>query len=227
MALMRRRRLLVLPLAAACGRGGKPPKGWKELSFLPRRGDACEIGKAAIRCDRMALRALVSIAYEVPQSRIYGSPEFDGVWLKATAVAERDSEAEFRALLKSALEDEFGLKTRLESRKIPVKLLRVAEAGKLKAAGEGSDSMRGTRNSLSGAGPVAVLLPQLDAWLGEPVVDDTGLGGRYEFAVSWNQETTLGIIPALREQLGLELVRGTRELGVLIVERFELPRALR
>ncbi len=64
--------------------------------------------------------------------------------------------------------------------------------------------------------------------LGKPVVDETGLKGRFEFTLSWTegvsaQATEFGpdLATAVQQQLGLKLEASRRPVDVLVVERLE------
>jgi uncharacterized protein (TIGR03435 family) len=60
-----------------------------------------------------------------------------------------------------------------------------------------------------------------------PVFDETGLAGRFDFfftfeSNSWSSNID-HIVPALKEQLGLELVESKRQLDVLVIDHAEKP----
>jgi uncharacterized protein (TIGR03435 family) len=71
-----------------------------------------------------------------------------------------------------------------------------------------------------------------------PVIDKTGLSGRYDFRLEWNVAATrkalgetgpaadagaISIFTALRSQLGLKLKRGKGPVKVLVVDHAERP----
>ena len=84
---------------------------------------------------------------------------------------------------------------------------------------------------------IAGALPSMGR-LGRPVIDRTGLSGRFDFTIEWSPETN-GIPPqpgepvpdtqgpsfqaALREQLGLKLESTKAPLQVLVIDQLERP----
>jgi uncharacterized protein (TIGR03435 family) len=75
--------------------------------------------------------------------------------------------------------------------------------------------------------PLTNLVNFLEAQAGTPVVDRTGLTGRFDFILKWNepkvQQKQQGLPDPLRQvllnQLGLELVPGTARVKMLVVEK--------
>jgi uncharacterized protein (TIGR03435 family) len=74
--------------------------------------------------------------------------------------------------------------------------------------------------------PLTNLVNFLEATAGIPVVDRTGLTGRFDFSLKWNEpkvQQTQGLPDPLRQvllnQLGLELVPGTAPVEMLVVEK--------
>jgi uncharacterized protein (TIGR03435 family) len=67
--------------------------------------------------------------------------------------------------------------------------------------------------------------------LGRPVIDGTGLSGRFDFTIEWTPDAALPDAPAptsvqaLRDQLGLKLEATRAPLQILIVDRIERPSA--
>jgi uncharacterized protein (TIGR03435 family) len=67
-------------------------------------------------------------------------------------------------------------------------------------------------------------------WLPEPVINETGLGGRWDFAIAWTSKgalarmgTGVSVSGAVDQQLGLRLKEERRALPVFVVEHVEKP----
>jgi uncharacterized protein (TIGR03435 family) len=204
----------------------------------------------------MPIRSLVSLAFGIPNNRIIGGPSWmvsDRYDINAIgpAITKTDDAAQMtRALLR----DRFQLVARVETREMPVYMLLPARPdGRLgpglrpaavdctnedarkkayAAAPPGARMVCGLRFEAgvfeAGGSAVSVVIPELTAASGRPVIDRTGLTGRYDIALRWtpNPEPTadnVSIFTAVQEQLGLKLESGTSRLDVLIVERLERP----
>src|ERR1700733_8380708 len=156
-------------------------------------------------------------------------------------------------MLRVLLAEYFKLKTHRESEEIPVYELVVAKGGpKLKEitdpnvpeGGVFNGNRGGTVEFQSSRGAVALenLAGLLGIYSGRPIVDKTGLTGKYEFKLRFTPMNPSATAPgagadgsavepsdspflmkALEEQLGLKLVpaKGTRE--VIVVDHIELP----
>ena len=64
--------------------------------------------------------------------------------------------------------------------------------------------------------------------LNHPLLDQTGLGGRYDFTLEWAPEATPGIpgpslLTALEQQLGLKLAEGTASVEFLVIDNVAKP----
>lgn len=76
---------------------------------------------------------------------------------------------------------------------------------------------------------LAGLTSQLSGRLGHPVVDKTGLTGKYDFNVEFSPESNvragLDALPdlatAVQQQLGLRLEKGKAMLDVIVVDKAE------
>ena len=74
---------------------------------------------------------------------------------------------------------------------------------------------------------------EMQEFLEKPVVDRTGLPGRYDFTLTWTPSTAPageeagapGIFTAVEEQLGLRLLPVKAPADVLVVEHVERPTA--
>ena len=72
-------------------------------------------------------------------------------------------------------------------------------------------------------------LPSGEARLDRPVVDQTGLSGRFDFSMQWTPESNTPdpqgptFLEALRDQLGLKLTSTRGPIQTLIVDHVEIP----
>ena len=150
------------------------------------------------------------------------------------------SEAELRKMLQTLLADRFKLSFHRETREIPALILVVSSKGhKLKAADKpGEPSFKTGKMSLTGAGATLSELTQfLSHELREPVIDQTGLKGLFNYTLDINAyvtdemrksggdgpplEANSIIASAMQEQLGLKVEAKKTPVTMLIVEHLE------
>jgi uncharacterized protein (TIGR03435 family) len=134
-------------------------------------------------------------------------------------------------LLAQAAEAAFGLRGRKEQREVETYVLvrKEGQEATLVEAFEGA----GMSMSTSGAGITATgvgitsLCDFFESILDVPVLDETGLAGRYdvELAITWDmrqlepQKRFNAVREIVREQLALDLVPARRTVEMLIIER--------
>jgi len=161
--------------------------------------------------------------------------------------AERQAGAErLRAMLRSLLADRFQLKVRRETRTLPIYALTVAAGGaKLRSSAAAvSGGLRFGKGVLAGSHTdIAFFAQTLSQIVSRPVIDKTGLTGKYDFELKWTPDMSAAagpfggaqrpqssvdtnspnIFTAIREQLGLRLDSGKGPVDVVIVDRVEKP----
>lgn len=207
------------------------------------------------------LRMLIMQAYNVKDFQVTGGPG----WLtsdrydinaKAEASTERPSPETFRPMLQSLLAERFQLKFHKETKEMPVYAL-VAGKGphKLKAAetqaggGEQRQMMRVGRGQANLQGTTLAGLAQLlSQQLGRPVIDKTGIEGRFDVEMRWTPEPGQGggpfggappppgadagpavdssgptIYTAVQEQLGLKLESTKGPVEILVIDSASKP----
>jgi uncharacterized protein (TIGR03435 family) len=190
---------------------------------------------------------LLKDAFGVSADRVFGLPEWaaharfdiEAKTLETDTARLRNLTPEQRrAMMLALLEDRLGLKWHNEDRALPAYELAVANGGpKLKptvATGNNSGvSVNDTRFRLTNI-PVAGLAVVLSDKLGRPVVDKTGLTGRYDIALEWssdlaaqsgNPEAPPPLLTAIQEQLGLKLKSGKDVVQVFVLDRLTQPTA--
>jgi uncharacterized protein (TIGR03435 family) len=154
------------------------------------------------------------------------------------------------AMLRSLLADRFKLTFHREQKEFSIYVLGVARSGpKLKASTAAPDSPPAL---ISTVYPQRIVLPARNATMGDlaslmqraildrPVVDKTGLQGRYDFDLEWApDETQFGgevaaapaeapsapLFSAIQQQLGLKLEATRGPINALVVDSVERPSA--
>jgi uncharacterized protein (TIGR03435 family) len=202
-------------------------------------------------------------AYGVEPDNIYGLPDWakNNRYDIQTKVAAEDIEAyrklnraEHRRMMQAVFEDRLKLKAHLGSKEVPMYELVIAKGGpKLHEAKPGDTYADGIKapdgTPIGGAGAfmsrgsytgqqvtVPVLLNWLKGATGRPVVDKTGLTGKYDIALRWTpdlgpsspdsappEDTGPSIFKALEEQLGLKLEPTKGTIPTLIIDHIEPP----
>jgi len=182
----------------------------------------------------VALQSLIATAYRVTDDRVVGSALPGG----GTTSLERrydvvvsipPSRRELLpALLQSTLQAAFGISTRRETREADAfALRRIAETEpkiRKAAGGQTTPLAGGAHASYAGGVIVAVnwniqgLVDTLQDMLGMPVVDQTALEGIYDWDIQYDEGNPTSLIQAVRDQLGLELIKTKLPVEFLVVE---------
>jgi uncharacterized protein (TIGR03435 family) len=129
-------------------------------------------------------------------------------------------------MLQTLLADRFKLQIHRDHQDVQGYALVVAKNGpKLKPDTSGDE-----HGSLLPSGPfewegknvaLSGLASSLSGFVGAPVVDRTGLAGRYNFTLRYAPRTALN--PALQEQLGLRLEPMKTKIDVIVIDHAEKP----
>jgi uncharacterized protein (TIGR03435 family) len=141
--------------------------------------------------------------------------------------------------VRALLEDRFAFKAHLEKRELPVYLLTVSDRSKLRPSSldcNNPDNRTACRDSFgqghfgSHAVSASDLASELSFAAGRPVLDRTGLSGRFDVDLQWNADpmdatdTRPTIFGAVGE-LGLRLESSRSLADVLVIDHLERPSA--
>ena len=203
-----------------------------------------------------SVKTLLAAAYNLSPQAIFGVPEWgDSEHYDILAQVPGDVRPnldEQMAMLRKLLADRFGLVFHREKKEMPVYALTVAKNGPQLKPTKISDDVvpQGPPALAFVIAPDGVSLPAVSATVGEfasvlqraamnrPVVDQTGLTGRYDFLLDFLPDETqfggLGIKPnpdhpkpdlfaAIQQQLGLRLEATKGVVDTLVVDRFRPP----
>jgi bla regulator protein blaR1 len=200
-----------------------------------------------LRTGNISVMSLLKFAYDVRDYQIIGSPgwvlsdRYDIILTpdrSETAVgpdtAVRESLAwvdRTRQRVQAVLRDRFGLVLRTEIHELPIyALTRTAKGATIsRASGDHPAGFsNGPGHAESIGAPVKLLTDFLSRELSRPVVDETGLGGQYDFKLDWTPDsdtsgTGPSIFTALNDQLGLKLESKKGPVQVYVVGKIEHP----
>src|SRR6202789_4197832 len=200
------------------------------------------------------LKLLIAAAYNLNSKTISGGPgwiESDHYDIAAVTPGEvRPTHDEQMSMLRSLLADRFKLTFHREEKEFSIYELEVAKGGpKLKPSTAPPDD---PPQLISTVYPQHMVLPARNvtmsdltslmqrAMLDRPVVDKTGLSGRYDFDLEWAPDETQfgGEVPtasadapspplfsAIQQQLGLKLEATRGPIEALVVDAAERPSA--
>jgi uncharacterized protein (TIGR03435 family) len=186
------------------------------------------------------------LGYGVQKDQLVGEPD----WVKS-ARWDIDGEAnvqgepswkQLQGMIRKILAERFGLQLHHEQRTMPVFALMVAKGGpKMKADTSDPNGWMDQQNRESNGWHVealknasmAELALILQFHVDRPVVDQTGLKGRYDFRLEWtvdDAQTTApdappGLFTAIQDQIGLKLERVKAPADVLVIDKVERPGA--
>lgn len=197
-----------------------------------------------------SLHDLIKFASGVHASQIINAPEWaasDRYDVEGVPQGEgMPNDRQFKAMLRKLLADRFQLAVHREQRELPAFVL---------VLGSGAPRLTPTRADPASL-PVAGIGPGLfygvnatttdfatalqGAALDRPVVDQTGLAGRWDFRLEWTPDPSQfggralpigpadasrppALFTAIQEQLGLKLESKRASVDVLVIDRVEKP----
>lgn len=218
------------------------------------------------KAENVWLRFLIQVAWDVKDFQVLGGPgwatsdRYD-VTARASGNLQLDG---MRPMLKALLEDRFQLTLHAEIRELPVYALVTGKSGvRLRQTSEGScaapspadatqlpvcGTLGMSPHSINGVGvTMAQLASTLSNDMQRPVIDQTGLTGRFDVYMEWTADQSTpgfwapGLAPApsadpssdsggsiftvIREQLGLSLEARKGPVTVLVIDHAERPSA--
>jgi uncharacterized protein (TIGR03435 family) len=221
-----------------------------KLSAPDARGRGMRIQGGNFATLNMSLADLMTFAYDVHLHQIVGAPEwFAKERYDITAKQEGEgtpSQDQWRIMLRKLLVERFQLALHRDKQELPVYTLNLAKGGSKISK---SDAKNETPAVIF-RGPGSVSLNNVsmadlsklfqNAALDRPVVDQTGLPGRYDFSLIWTPDRYEAPVPnpnslapidkadpppdlftAVQQQLGLKLDAAKLKIEVLVIDKAE------
>jgi uncharacterized protein (TIGR03435 family) len=230
---------------------------WDVISVKPMGPEECPAHQGGVGRLKDGLTAscvsaifVLQCAYRLMDpTRIVGLPEWTkdnsrlyGIEARVSgddtaAYAKLSHDEQFR-MLQQVLAGRFQMKAHMETREMPAYDLVVAKGGPKLKQPQPNESGGSSFSAASGnvhwtGAPLTNLKWVLSEETGRPVVDKTGLTGRYSFVLNFESTARAGkeetdrpsVFTALEEQLGLKLVPAKEPVEVLVIDSIEQPAA--
>lgn len=232
------------------------------------RGTMINIGNGMLTVKNSTFKELVATGYSLRDFQITGGPgwiandRFD-IEAKSEAMAaapkpqsmtdeqRTEFERQFKERLRSLLAERFQLVAHTETKEMPIYALVQAKGGSkpqpAKEVEGGNRGMRMQRGVLTGtSAPVDMIANAMSDSVGRPVVDKTGLSGKFDWKLEWTPDAGQlqpkapgqtqeaapapdlsgpSLFTALQEQLGLKLESQKGPAPILVIDKVEKPSA--
>jgi len=198
--------------------------------------------------DRVSIRNesvanMLSLAYSIHRSQIAGAPDWllhdpfdiDGT----TDTPGEPSLRQQQEMIQKLLADRFHLKIHREQRELSVFALRVLKGGAKLAPAADPNAQPDQQGNGQGAEQTVkyTSCAMADFVMGEqffvdrPIVDQTGLRGRYDFSIhyTWDDAHSTdpnaapGLFTAVQEQLGLKFEPTKAPVDVFVIDHIDRP----
>lgn len=266
--------LVVILASGLWGQAAAPPPTFEVATIKPAAPDARGsfirfMPGGSMQITNMPLRMVLSFAYDVRDFQVSGGPGWVGSERydinaksepstgaqtapddprKMTDEQRKTNGEQIRQRLQALLAERFQLAIHRETKEAPIYALVVAKNGpKLQESqgGVGPSLMGRARGQFEGKGALMEMLANvLSMQVGRPVVDKTGLTGKYDFKLEWTPDPGQGpgplgipgpdappppdpngpsLFAAVQEQLGLRLESTKGPIETIVIDRVEKP----
>ena len=178
----------------------------------------------------------LTYAFRVKEFQVAGAPawlnSFDAAYDIEAKPSSPVDNAQCRLMTQALLMDRFKLAVHREMRESSVYLLTMGKKG-VKLREGGGVKLNGTVQVGASGQPewpdgwtTDRLAEYLSDFAGKPVVDRTGLAGKYGINLEFSRrdgDERPSIFTAVAEQLGLKLSPGKAQIEVLVIDHMEKP----
>lgn len=226
----------------------KPQPDGKDYDFVGRHLTAVDVD----------VNDLVGLAYGVHTKQIVGAPDwFDSELFDIDGIPDvpgQPNNKQMGILFKNLLAERFGLKFHREQRELPVFVISVAKDGPkmtLSASRPDDADFDFGFGKLGNLTVRNITMVDFAIWMqasvtDRPIVDQTGLTGRYDFKLKWTPDDSQfaqfrsanWIAPkrdnpngpppldvAMRQQIGLDIKATKAMVDVIVIDHVEQPSA--
>jgi uncharacterized protein (TIGR03435 family) len=182
-------------------------------------------GPATASSNRIAaggakLTYILGMVYRMSKARILIPGAVGDTTYEVNFLVPPSKAGSLEALAGNALETALGMTVKRETRERDVLILTAPDgAARLHQPVRDTESpIRSDPGQVTGrSAHLRNFANVLEAGLGRPVLDETGLSGLFDLALYWDAKNPESAIQAIRDQLGLQLTPARRPIEVLVV----------
>jgi uncharacterized protein (TIGR03435 family) len=224
---------------------------WNVVTVRPSdpnaRRDGFDVRGRRVVVENKPVEDMLMVAYGLQKNQIVGLPD----WAKTErfdvdGVPNIDGQPgwpQTQILMRKLLAERFGLKVHHDQREMQVYALTVAKSGPKLEPSKGDPNGLPRQDAHTSAGERRVgftntsmkdLVLELLIEVDRPVVDRTGLDGRYDFKLAFTKDEANaptdgsappGLFTAIQEQMGLKLEPVKAPADVVVVDAVQRPTA--
>ena len=199
-----------------------------------------------IYIENQTVNKMLTFAYGVHSKQIMGGPDWFGTErFDINGVPDVEGVPSMRQqqeMLQKLLAERFGLKFHREKRELAVYALTDAKAGRKLTKSQGDPNGLGDQTGNGNMGEMTYKFTNntmddfalcMQFYVDRPVVNQTGLTGRWDFVLKWttndlkaaDPNAAPGMFTAIQEELGLRMEAVKALAEVLVVDYVERPSA--
>ena len=196
--------------------------------------------------ENQPMDSLITFAYSIHPKQIVDGPDWfskDRYDIEGMPDIEgAPNVQQMREMLQKLLAERFGLKFHRAKRDLSIFAITVAKGGpKLAVSKSDPNSVRDQTGNNNGVeqmwrftnNSIADFADGMQEFLDRPVVDETGLKGKFDFGLAWTVDGATnndpkappGLFTAVQEQLGLKIDGTKGPAEVLVIDHVERPSA--
>jgi uncharacterized protein (TIGR03435 family) len=183
----------------------------------------------------LSLRACLQWAYQLQAVQVNGPDWLDNVKLDIAASARaQDDDPRLFLMLRTLLGERLGVSAHLERKEMPVYAVVIGKHGlKMTASNiDGPQMITLDQNGIEThlRWSMYELMAEFSAVLGRPLVNETGLNGRYDFHIDPKKvppdyrgadRAAIQLVGVMKTQLGLDIKSRKQAVDVLVVDHAE------
>jgi uncharacterized protein (TIGR03435 family) len=211
------------------------------------QGSSIHAGGGHLTIKNHTLNTMLLFAYGIHPKQIVDAPAwFATDRYDVDGVLDTEGEPnlkQMQRIVQKMLAERFELKLDEETRELLVYALMVAKEGPKLTKSKGDPNVLGDENDNMHSGQITQTISNMSMtdftlimqfFTDRPVVDQTGLAGKWDFKWTWTQDESRvsldanappGMFTAIQEQLGLKLEAKKAPADVFVIDHIERPSA--
>jgi uncharacterized protein (TIGR03435 family) len=201
-----------------------------------------ETSPGTLRMRDVSVQTCIKWAYGVQSSQISGPDWIDSDKFDITAKADSPAtDEQMKRMMQTLLADRFKLSFHHQNKEMKAFVLTVAKGGAKVHPAAGPDAKSFHQNSANGSVVKSMTIREWGDYISDPlhspVVDETGLAGKYDFVIDFTPylpdaahnmgpdrpDATSILMAAMEGELGIKMESRKTEVEVMVIDHVEKP----